>query len=513
MRIVIDVDRRNLRRFHRLLRDRLARKFPGAGVALRLVDGEKPLPGLDLLLGLERMIRRPAGEALSDPVPAGTIGEPAAETPDLLLDLSGRAEPSTTPATTLRPLYDGEGSEAAMIGALCEGRGPEIAIENRTTGQIVCKGTPSLEAPEGLSGGIDAVYSRMMMLLGQAIESPEKSAPRGAPARVDAAGLALLRYGARSRAVAIARRLYHLCCHAPHWRIGWRSHLGPGVLERRDLGGPRWNVLGDPGGRFFADPFPMTRDGRSFLFFEDFDHRLGKGAISTVEFGPRGPIGAVIPVLAEPWHLSYPFLIEAEGALWMVPEASRSGRILLYRCIEFPSRWERSATLVEGVEAADSTIFRHEGMFYMMSALREDIGGFSDTLAIHWAPRLSGPWREHAARPALIEATGARPAGAVTRRGGAPWRPVQDCAVGYGRALRLARIDRLDPDHFAQTLSAPIGSGAFWPGGRLHTLNRAGMLEVIDGIAINPKLASLRGLFRDQPTRPEDGRLGEGAPA
>ena len=356
MRIVIDVDRRNLRRLHRLLRDRLARKFPGAGVALRLVDGEKPLPGLDLLLGLERMIRRPAGEALCDPVPAGTIGEPAAETPDLLLDLSGRAGPSTTPATTLRPLYDGEGSEAAMIGALCEGRGPEIAIENRTTGQIVCKGTPSLEAPEGLSGGIDAVYSRMIMLLGQAIESPEKSAPRGEPARVDAAGLALLRYGARSGpsrsrggsiTCAVMRRTGASAGAAISGRACWSGG---------DFGGPRWNVLGDPGGRFFADPFPMTRDGRSFLFFEDFDHRLGKGAISTVEFGPRGPIGAVIPVLAEPWHLSYPFLIEAEGALWMVPEASRSGRILLYRCIEFPSRWERSATLVEGVEAANSTI-------------------------------------------------------------------------------------------------------------------------------------------------------------
>jgi hypothetical protein len=271
-------------------------------------------------------------------------------------------------------------------------------------------------------------------------------------------------------------------------------HDGPGVLERGDLSGPKWNVLGDPGLRFFADPFPISRNGRSFLFFEDLDHRVGKGTIAGLEFGPHGPIGEVFPVIEEPWHLSYPFLIEAEGELWMIPEASKSGRVTLYRCVEFPRRWERAAALIEGVEAADATVVQHDGLYYMMSAVREDIGGYSDTLAIHYAEHLGGPWREHAARPVLVDAGAARPAGAMVRdRTGALWRPVQDCTHGYGRALRLARIDRLDPEGFAQTFTARIGSGPLWPGGRLHTLNRAGALEVIDGVGINPKLALLRG--------------------
>jgi hypothetical protein len=66
--------------------------------------------------------------------------------------------------------------------------------------------------------------------------------------------------------------------------------------------------------------------------------------------------------------------------------------------------------------------------------------------------------------------------------------------LGYGRALRLTRIDRMDGETFEQTIGAPIGSSPLWPGGRLHTLNRAGSLEVIDGVAINPKLAPLRAL-------------------
>jgi hypothetical protein len=330
-----------------------------------------------------------------------------------------------------------------------------------------------------------------MILLEAAIRAPQQSARApAAPRRSSTREIA--RYGLKGQIGNVVRRLYHLCCHAPHWRVGWRWHDGPGVLERGDLAGPPWRVLRDPGLRFFADPFPIQRDGRSFVFFEDLDHRVGKGVISALEFGQQGPIGEVFPVIEEPWHLSYPFLIEAEGALYMIPESSRSGQVTLYRCLEFPRRWERCAALLAGVEAGDATIVHHDGLYYMFCVVREDLGGYSDTLAIHYAHALEGPWAPHARRPVLIDPGAARPAGAMVRKGGALWRPVQDCRHGYGRALRLARVDRLDPESFAQTFSATIGSGPLWPGGRLHTLNRAGPLEVIDGVGINPKLSLLR---------------------
>jgi hypothetical protein len=493
MRIAIEIDRAGARRFHRLLRDRLARRFPEAEVALRAVAGAPPAPGaLGALLAIERMILRRSRETLCDPLTAQDLGPPASGAPDLVLDLSGR--PAVGASPTLRPLYDGQASEAAMIGALIEGHAPEIAIENVATGQIVCAGIPSLEAADGLTGGMEAVYSRVMILLEQAIRSPRKSAPHLLHEARAASTLDFARFGLRGQIGQLVRRAYHLCCYAPHWRVGWRIHGGPGVMERGDLGGPQWTVLGDPGTRFFADPFPILRNGRSYVFFEELDHRVGKGVISAMEFGPDGPLGEVFQVIEEPWHLSYPFLIEAEGQLWMIPESSKSGQVTLYRCVEFPSKWERSAALLENIEAADATVVGHDGLFYMMSAVREDLGGYSDTLAIHVAPRLAGPWRDHAANPILVDAAAARPAGALVRRAGALWRPVQDCTLGYGRALRLARIDRLDPQEFAQTLGPPIGSGPLWPGGRLHTLNRAGPLEVIDGVGINPKLRPLREL-------------------
>jgi hypothetical protein len=506
MLIEIEVDRAGGRRFHLWLRDALGRRVPEAKVWIRAVEGAgAPAASVATLLYLERMVLRRSQETLCDPVPAAAFDAPAMGSPDIVLDLSGRPPANSPTEVRLRPLFDGDPSEETLIAALLNGAAPEIVIENGSSGQILCAGVPSLEAADGLTGGMEAVFSRAMLLIVKAILAPETALFRSPREVRPARSLAAARAGVRSVLRLAARAIYHLCCHAPHWRIGWRLHDGPGVIDTGRLDGPKWQVLADPGRRFFADPFPIAFDGRRYLFFEDLDHRIGKGVISAIEFGPDGPIGEATPVLEEPWHLSYPSLIEADGQLWMVPEGSKSGRILLYRCVRFPTRWERFATLVDDIEAADPTLISHAGLFYMMSAVRENVGGYSDTLAIHYAASLLGPWSPHALRPVLIDGRAARPGGAMVRKGGALWRPVQDCAQIYGRALRLARLDRLDPENFEQTFTATIESSSLWPGGRLHTLNRCGALECIDGVSIAPKVDALRFLVDhfQQPLDPD----------
>ena len=101
----------------------------------------------------------------------------------------------------------------------------------------------------------------------------------------------------------------------------------------------------------------------------------------------------------------------------------------------------------------------------------------------------------------LVDAASARPAGAVRAHGGRLWRPVQDCTTGYGRALSLAQIDRLDRDHFSQSIQSRLNPGPLWPGSRLHTLNRCGRLECIDGSTYNPRLGVLRSFARSNAVR------------
>jgi hypothetical protein len=263
------------------------------------------------------------------------------------------------------------------------------------------------------------------------------------------------------------------------------------VWTTGDLSGPAWAVLDDPGHRFFADPFPVQWKGRTFVFFEDLDHRVGKGIISAVEFDSGGPTGPVLPVLEEPWHLSYPFLMEDGDDLWMIPESSEHRDVALYRCVRFPDRWERHCTLLSGLELADATITRHDGLYYLFGAWRDGSGGYSDSLSIFFADRLTGPWRPHACNPVLIDRSSARPAGHFVRKDGRLWRPVQDCARGYGAALGLAEVLELSPETFRQEVRHTLKPGPQWPGRKLHTLNRCGDLEIIDGSRIQPKTNAL----------------------
>jgi len=132
----------------------------------------------------------------------------------------------------------------------------------------------------------------------------------------------------------------------------------------------------------------------------------------------------------------------------------------------------------------------------MLAATRPGQGSWSDTLSIYMAPDLLGPWEAHPANPVLIDAASSRPAGAVVLHNGNLIRPVQDCSSGYGTGIGLALITQLDPHNYEQELLTTLRPKPGWPGKRLHTLNRAGRLECIDGSAHSPRSQAIAQLLQ-----------------
>ena len=148
----------------------------------------------------------------------------------------------------------------------------------------------------------------------------------------------------------------------------------------------------------------------------------------------------------------------------------------------------RRKSWLSGLELADATIIRHGELYYLFGATRDGAGGYSDTLSLFYAQDLFGPWLPHASNPVMIDRTSARPAGNFVTINGQTWRPVQDCTVGYGCALGLAEVVELSPTSFKQIVRHTIRPGPLWTGRKLHTLNRCGRLELIDGTSIQPKI-------------------------
>jgi hypothetical protein len=453
--------------------------------------------GLEALFELERMVLRKGRSCGTDAIDKDILSAPPRDggKPEIIIDFTGtERDPACSAKLYLRPLYNGATGENAALAAILAGDLPRIEIRDEISGEVLDAGLPSAEAADGLSGALDTVMARTTTLL-KAVLSGK---PRRFQQRIDGSDAAdpgaPVSYVLLGLAGAIAKRIYRLCCYAPHWHVGWRYTDDAGIWTSGDLSGAPFAVIADPGHRFYADPFPVKWQGRTFVFFEDLDHRVGKGIISAIEFDGAGPNGPVTPVLEEPWHLSYPFLIEHDGALWMIPESSQHRDVALYRCVDFPNRWERHATLLSGLELGDATIVRHNGLHYLFGATRDGAGGYSDTLSIFHANHLFGPWLPHAGNPIMVDRRSARPGGNFFTIGGQLWRPVQNCSGGYGSTLGLAEVTELTPASFNQIVRHTIAPGSRWPGRKLHTLNRYGRLEVIDGSRIQPKIAALRPL-------------------
>jgi hypothetical protein len=107
-------------------------------------------------------------------------------------------------------------------------------------------------------------------------------------------------------------------------------------------------------------------------------------------------------------------------------------------------------------------------------------------LSLYGGPGPLGPWAPAIDGPALIDASAARPAGAVFEHEGALWRPAQDCRADCGAGLAFCRIDALAPGVFRQT---PMRR--FAPPGGLHTFNLTDRFAAIDAAGPRARAAWL----------------------
>ena len=485
MKIEVRQTRTPLRRWHLVVLDRLS-ALPDVDVCLSSDSGtaaEDTAGSFEPLLDFQRRLhRRPPG--LSSRVKGAAAagyrdggGAPA----DLVIDLG--PEPLSD-ERVWRLDFDAEPGESAALTALSTGRTPLVSLLEADT--VLAAGRPGSETPGLLVAAFDDLLARCVTLIVQTVRGAPPALPAVLPREPATPAPPTWRKVATGLAGAVVHRGYRTLYRAPHWRVGWRFVDGTDLIDEIERPSAGWHDLPDDGRHFYADPFPFVHDDRLYLFVEDFEHRVGRGVISVVEFGENGPLGRLRPVLEHHAHLSYPFVIHDEGEIFMIPETTEARTVELYRATSFPDEWTRVAVLLSGLEASDATVFSHDGRWWMTATVR-DGGSFSDALHLWSATSLVGPWRPHAGNPVMIDISSARPAGRVVSRNGRLLRPVQDGRAGYGTALAVAEITRLDDEQFDQRVIGRIGPGPWWPGRRLHTLNRAGNLECIDGSAMSPR--------------------------
>jgi hypothetical protein len=205
-------------------------------------------------------------------------------------------------------------------------------------------------------------------------------------------------------------------------------------------------------GTFWADPFLFERDGRTYVFFEEYPFASRKGHISVLTIDTDGQTSEAQVVLERPYHLSYPFIFEHAGELFMLPETAANRTIELYRCVAFPNHWTPHATVMRDVHAVDSTLVEHDGRWWMFTNIAPYAGSsnYDELFIFHAESPVSERWTPHTRNPVVSHVGFARPAGALFREQGDLIRPSQDCTGEYGRAIRLNRVEVLTPDDYRE---------------------------------------------------------------
>jgi hypothetical protein len=236
-------------------------------------------------------------------------------------------------------------------------------------------------------------------------------------------------------------------------KLGFDYRWKVGFLPGGWRGAALWRarVIKNDRGHYLADPFVITRDGKHFCFVEDYDIVRTRGRICAYRLGDAGAdyIGVA---LEEDFHLSYPYLFDYKGELFMCPETSAAREIRVYKCVDFPLHWKLESTLMKGVSAADTMLFERSGRWWMLTNI--DPAGWGDhSLELHVFSAetpLSGDWRPHKGNPLFIDAARTRNGGMV-KDGDRLFRVAQGQGFGmYGKRTTINEIVELTDDRYAE---------------------------------------------------------------
>ena len=244
----------------------------------------------------------------------------------------------------------------------------------------------------------------------------------------------------------------------------------------------RYKRITPPKDRFWADPHPVYKDGKYYIFLEEYLYKENKAHIAVIELDESGHHGPARPVLEKPYHLSYPSIFEYEGNHYMLPESIANRTIELYKCTSFPDRWEFQMNLMKDVSAADATLYFYNGKWWLFANMVEHEGASTwDELYLFYSDQLlSEDWTPHPENPVVSDARNARPAGALFEIDGSLYRPAQNCQYRYGYGFNLNKITCLSETEYRETPVAHVTPDWAKDIVATHTFNRANRLSVID---------------------------------
>jgi len=463
--IALILPKHRLREWHRELLAHIGRTHE---VNVFLDDRSPPYSlAIQLWLKLERLTLRSC--TLAKPIAPEKHWRPVSALGDLqsrtVINLSECSGPHPN---ALEIRYDGALDSRALADRLLSQKSPCLTVHRAGHEKALVSSRLAIEEKLSIVRGLQAAFARCISLVARGLEQVEDEVA-GVTSEI-----AVPRRGSLLAFIleVIARKVSNVLMrpfrHRDHWHVALRD------------GARTFKVIEDDGERFYADPFVQMWQGRTFLLVEEYPYATRRGIISAAEVVGDEILAPPTPVLTRPYHLSYPFIFEHDGDIYMMPETGENRSLELYRAVEFPWKWELNTVLMEGAVFSDATALFHNGLWWIFVTADSIGASTQDQLSIFYSDTLQGIWTAHRANPVKSDSRSSRPAGRILRQNGRLFRPAQNCEESYGAGIVWFEITELSPERFSERQVVAWDGCAELGATGLHSFDQLGGLQVID---------------------------------
>jgi hypothetical protein len=241
------------------------------------------------------------------------------------------------------------------------------------------------------------------------------------------------------------------------------------VLSRRDVT--------DTVAAFVADPFMVKIKDDWLMFFEVFNQKRYQGEIAFARSQDGYHWTYQHIILAEDFHLSYPYVFEFESNWYMIPESCEANSIRLYRAKKFPDTWEFVKEILVGSRFVDASILHFNDVWWLFVGVEPIEGAACSLMRLYYADSLLGDWVEHPMSPIVSDNLEiSRPAGRMRQITDLPIRFAQDCTKTYGYNVTAIQIDLLTKSEYAESKIQADGTYLFELGSM--SCNQIGMHHI-----------------------------------
>lgn len=235
----------------------------------------------------------------------------------------------------------------------------------------------------------------------------------------------------------------------------------------------KWRKIIPDSSLFQADPFIVYKDDKYYVFYEELKFKDYHGYLRAAELDVEN--GKLINdkiILKLEHHLSFPNVFEENGRFYMIPECADSKRVDLFECTDFPYSWEKKQTLINNINAVDTTPLKTaDGTWYLFTSEIIEGAACDDELSIYKSNDLfNAPFTKLYQEAVISDVTNARMAGHFIQDDGEIIRVAQNCGKRYGHQANFNRVLQIEgtyKEELIETITPTQGSLGF------HSYNQA----------------------------------------